>query len=270
MPLNTGDRLGPYEIVRAIGSGGMGDVYAALDTRLGRQVAIKLVRGPFSERFEREARAISALNHTHVCALYDVGHDAGLNYLVMELIDGKPLRGPLPAAEAVEYAIQIADALDAAHRKGIVHRDLKPANILVTKTGVKLLDFGLAKAAVASVGSDSTITHAITAEGQIVGTLQYMAPEQLEGKEATPRSDIFSFGCVLYEALSGNPPFAGASSASLIAAIMTSAPQPLSERQPLTPVAVGRIVQTCLAKDPDARFQSARDLKLALEWAAGD
>src|SRR6516162_2887861 len=199
MPLVSGTRLGPYEILALIGKGGMGEVYKARDTRLDRTVAIKVAAAKFSERFEREARAVAALNHPHICTLYDVGPD----YLVMEYVEGQPLKGPLPVEKAVEYARRILDALDAAHRLGIVHRDLKPANILVTKNGVKLLDFGLAKAerAKATSASDETVTQTITQEGVIVGTLQYMAPEQLQGKGVDARSDLFSFGCVLYEIL---------------------------------------------------------------------
>src|SRR4029077_5323253 len=179
MPLSVGDKLGPYEIIAPIGAGGMGDVYKARDTRLDRIVAVKVSKTEFSERFEREAHAVAALNHPNICTL----HDVGPTYLVMELVEGAPLKGPLPVAKAVEYAGQILDALDAAHRKGITHRDLKPANILITKQGIKLLDFGLAKQSVIS-DSDATVFAGITAEGQILGTLQYMSPEQLQGKEA--------------------------------------------------------------------------------------
>src|SRR6266542_2583079 len=193
MPLSPGTRLGPYEILAPIGAGGMGEVYKARDTRLDRIVAIKVSREQFSERFEREARAVAALNHPHICQLYDVGP----NYLVMEFVEGTPLPGPLPVEKAVEYAGQILEALDAAHRKGITHRDLKPANILVTKTGLKLLDFGLAKTTAVVNADDQTVANALTGEGEILGTLHYMSPEQLQGKEADPRSDIFSFGLVL-------------------------------------------------------------------------
>src|SRR5881396_1630568 len=188
MPLSVGDRLGPYEILAPIGAGGMGEVYKARDTRLDRVVAIKISKDQFSERFDREARAVAALNHPHICQLYDVGP----NYLVMEFIEGAPLKGPLPIEKAVEYAGQILDALDAAHRKGITHRDLKPANILVTKQGIKLLDFGLAKQRAPLAQADATLTAALTSQGQILWTLQYMAPEQLQGKEIDARSDLFS------------------------------------------------------------------------------
>src|SRR5438105_11283989 len=194
MQLTPGTTLGPYEIVELVGAGGMGEVYRARDTRLGRDVAVKVSAERFSERFEREARAVAALNHPHVCQVYDVGPD----YLVMEFIEGKPLRGPLSADSAIRYGIQILDGLDAAHRRGIVHRDLKPANILVTKSGVKLLDFGLAKVA-GSVHSDPESTHtlAITGENTIVGTLAYMSPEQLQAQPVDTQSDIFPFGLVL-------------------------------------------------------------------------
>jgi serine/threonine protein kinase len=211
MPLSAGDRLGPYEILAPIGAGGMGQVWKARDPRLDRIVAIKISREQFSERFELEARAVAALNHPHICQLYDVGPD----YLVMEFVDGAPLKGPLPIEKSVEYAAQILDALDAAHQKGITHRDLKPDNILVTKQGIKLLDFGLAKRqGTALKETDATLTHAMTQQGQILGTFQYMSPEQLQGKEVDPRSDLFSFGCVVYEMLTGKRAFEGQSTAS--------------------------------------------------------
>src|SRR5580658_9650409 len=258
MPLATGTRLGPYEIVAPIGKGGMGEVYRARDTRLGRDVAIKISAEKFSERFEREARAIASLNHPHICQLYDVGE----NYLVMELIEGVPLKGPLPLEKTVEYATQILDALDAAHQKGITHRDLKPDNILVTKQGIKLLDFGLAKQHRSALKeSDETLTQALTSQGQIVGTWQYLSPEQLQGKEADARSDLFSFGCVLYELLTGKRAFLGSSAASVIAAILEREPAPLEVARPLD-----RVVRRSLTKDPDQRFQTARDLKAALSW----
>jgi len=259
MNLSSGARLGPYEIIAPIGAGGMGEVYRARDPRLGREVAIKVSAAQFSERFEREARAVAALNHPNICTL----HDVGPNYLVMEYIEGAPLKGPLPVGKAVEYAGQILDALDAAHRKGITHRDLKPANILVTKQGVKLLDFGLAKHQAAPLEEGgATLAQELTGEGQIVGTLQYMAPEQLQGKDVDARSDLFSFGCVLYEMLTGKRAFEGESAASVIAAILEREPAPLTVAPPLE-----RIVKRSLAKDPDQRFQTARDLKAALTWA---
>ena len=259
MILTKGARLGPYEILAPLGAGGMGEVYKAKDTRLDRTVAVKVSTAQFTERFEREARAVAALNHPNICTL----HDVGPNYLVMEYIEGVPLKGPLPVGKAVEYAGQILDALDAAHRKGITHRDLKPANILVTKQGIKLLDFGLAKHQAAPLEEGgATLSQALTGEGQIVGTLQYMSPEQLQGQEADARSDIFAFGCVLYEMLTGKRAFEGESAASVIAAILEREPAPLMAAPPLD-----RIVRRSLAKDPDQRFQTARDLKAALGWA---
>jgi Tol biopolymer transport system component/predicted Ser/Thr protein kinase len=260
MSLTAGTRLGPYEILAPIGGGGQGEVYKARDARLNRTVALKVAKEQFSERFHREAEAVAALNHPHICTLHDVGPD----YLVMEYVEGQPLKGPLPVEKAVEYARQILDALDAAHRMGIVHRDLKPANILVTKNGVKLLDFGLAKAerAKAISASEETVTQTITQEGTILGTLQYMAPEQLQGKGADARSDLFSFGCVLYEMLTGKRAFEGESAPSVIAAVLEREPAPLEVSPPLE-----RVVKSCLAKDPEQRFQTARDVKRALEWA---
>jgi eukaryotic-like serine/threonine-protein kinase len=259
MPLSVGNKLGPYEILALIGEGGMGEVWKARDTRLDRIVALKVSKREFSERFEREARSIAALNHPHICQLYDVGP----NYLVMEFVEGPPLKGPLPVEKAAEYAGQILDVLDTAHRKGITHRDLKPANILVTRQGIKLLDFGLAKLKTAPLAeTDATVTQPLTARGQILGTLQYMSPEQLQGKEADARSDLFSFGCVLYEMLTGRRAFDGASSASVIAAILEREPAPLEAAPPLD-----RVVRRALVKDPEQRFQTARDLKAALTWA---
>jgi Tol biopolymer transport system component len=257
MALAVGTKLGSYEILTPIGAGGMAEVWKARDSRLDRIVAIKVANEKFTERFEREARAVAALNHPNICTL----HDVGPNYLVMEYIEGSPLRGPLPLEKAIEYSGQILDALDAAHRKGITHRDLKPANILVTKRGIKLLDFGLAKQTV-RLGEDEP-TKVLTDQGQIIGTLQYMSPEQLQGKEADPRSDLFSFGCVLYEMLTGKRAFEGSSSASVIAAILEREPAPLNLSPPLE-----RVIKKSLAKDPEERFQTARDLKTALLWAA--
>lgn len=267
MPLAAGERLGPYEILALIGAGGMGEVYRARDTRLDRIVAVKVCKEKFSERFEREARAVAALNHPHICHLYDVGP----NYLVMEYIEGtavvsKEKPGPLPLDKALEYGAQICDALDAAHSKGITHRDLKPANILVTKSGgVKLLDFGLAKHSRDRQGAeqDETLTMALTGEGQIVGTLYYMSPEQVQGQDAGPGSDIFSFGLVLYEMLTGKRAFDGKSSASVIAAILE---RPAPSVANVAPVALDRVLSKCLEKDPERRWQSARDLKTELEW----
>ncbi len=236
--LTPGVQIGPYKIEAALGAGGMGDVYRALDTRLNRMVAIKVAKENFGERFEREARAIAALNHPNICTLYDVGP----NYLVMELVEGKPLKGPLPLDQALQYAAQICDALDAAHRKGITHRDLKPGNILVTKQGIKLLDFGLARMAPGE--NDPTLTHA----GDVMGTPAYMAPEQREGKPGDARSDIYAFGCVLYEMLTGK--------------------RAAQERTPVEPTALEGVLGTCLEKDPEDRWQSARDMKRALALPA--
>jgi Tol biopolymer transport system component len=258
MPLLPGAKLGPYTILAPIGSGGMGEVWKATDTRLDRTVAVKVCKIEFSERFEREARAVAALNHPHICHLYDVGPD----YLVMEFVEGASLRGPLPVAKAVEYGCQILDALDAAHKIDITHRDLKPGNIVVTRQGIKLLDFGLAKQGAGSKETDATVTSALTSQGQIVGTLQYMSPEQLHGKEADARSDLFSFGCVLYEMLTGERAFDGATAASVIAAILEREPEKLDTTPPLE-----RVIRTCLAKDPEQRFQTALDLKRNLLWA---
>src|ERR1039458_7265538 len=274
LPLNT--RLGPYEIIGPLGAGGMGDVYKARDTRLDRTVAIKIcgVRSP--PRFEREAGAISSLNHPHICALYDIGRENSLEFLVMEHLEGESLEarlrnGPLPVAEALRIAIQIAGALDAAHRKGVIHRDLKPGNVMLTSAGAKLLDFGLAKIAEAAPGPGSntslpTVAHTLTTEGTILGTFQYMAPEQLAGKECDPRSDIFSFGAVLYEMITGRKAFTGASQASLITALMSADPPPVSAAQPMATPALDRLIRKCLAKSADDRWQSARDLLSELQW----
>jgi len=274
MTLTPGARLGPYEIVAHSGAGGMGDVYRARDVRLDREVAIKTIKGPFTERFEREARAISALNHPNICTLYDVGDHEGHGYLVMEYVDGKPIAGPLPPDQAITYGIQICDALHAAHKKGIVHRDLKPANILLTRQGIKLLDFGLAKlgmpgqsAILSGAGShvEQATMAALTGAHTIVGTPQYMAPEQIEGRDADARSDIFAFGCVLYELLTGHRAFEGKSSSSIMAAILATTPRPIEELVPLTPPALERVVTRCLEKDPENRWPTADALRRALE-----
>jgi serine/threonine-protein kinase len=262
MPLAVGDKLGPYEILAPLGAGGMGEVYRAHDPRLNRDVAIKVSNAEFSERFVHEARSIAALNHANICTLYDVGP----NYLVMEYIEGTPLKGPLPLDKTLQYAAQICDALDAAHRKNITHRDLKPANILVTKAGVKLLDFGLAKMGPTAKAEEATVTMALTGKGEILGTLLYMSPEQVNGEEADPRSDIFSFGLVLYEMLTGKRAFDGKSQASVIAAILE---RPAPSVSDLAPVALDRVLKRCLEKDPENRWQSARDLKAALELVVG-
>jgi serine/threonine-protein kinase len=261
--LTAGERLGPYEVLEKIGAGGMGEVWKARDTRVGRTVAVKVCAERFSERFEREAQAIAALNHPHVCTLYDVGP----NYLVMEYIDGQPLKGRLPVKRAIEYSREILEALDAAHRQGIVHRDLKPANILVTARGLKLLDFGLAKMrSTTAVAAEATSTMTATGEQTIAGTPQYMAPEQIEAKPVDARTDIFAFGCVLHEVLTGEPAFGGKTVSSIMAAVLASEPVPVSQLQPEIPAGYGRIVHTCLAKDPQERFQSAPEVLRALDW----
>ncbi|HET9319325.1 MAG TPA: protein kinase [Bryobacteraceae bacterium] len=284
MSLAPSTRLGPYEILSAIGAGGMGEVYRARDTRLDRTVAIKVLPEHLSsnpqlrERFEREAKAISSLSHPHICPLYDVGQQDGVDFLVMEHLEGETLahrlkKGPLAAEQVLQYAIQITDALDTAHRHGVIHRDLKPGNIMLTKTGAKLLDFGLAKvrAAEAAAGMTAlpTQTTPLTGEGTILGTLQYMAPEQLEGAEADARTDIFALGTVIYEMATGQKAFAGKSQASVTSAIMTVEPPLISTLQPLAPAPLDHVVQTCLAKDPDARWQTAHDVLIELKWIAG-
>ncbi len=283
MTLPNGARLGPYEIQAALGAGGMGEVYKAKDTRLNRTVAIKVLPShlrddpDLRQRFDREAQAIAALEHPHICVLYDIGHDAGTDFLVMEYLEGETLaarlaKGPLPLDQVLRFAVEIADALDKAHRKGIVHRDLKPGNVMLTKGGVKLLDFGLAKlqasGAVAGLNIAATITGPLTGQGAILGTLQYMSPEQIEGKEADARSDIFSFGVLVYEMATGKKAFDGKSHASLIAKILEHDPPPMSSVQPVTPPSLDRVIKRCLAKDPDDRWQTARDLTVELKWVA--
>jgi Tol biopolymer transport system component len=287
MSLASGTKLGPYEIQSPLGAGGMGEVYRARDPRLDREVAIKVLPASLSsdpslkQRLEREAKAISKLSHPHICALHDIGHQDGVDFLVMELLEGETLeqrlvRGPLPAEQTLRYAAQIADALAKAHKLGITHRDLKPANVMLTKSGAKLLDFGLAKhsgkAPLADALTEMTLEQAkLTSAGMIVGTFQYMAPEQLEGKEADARTDIFALGELIHEMATGKPAFSGKSRASLIAAILTTEPAPISQLQPMTPVALEHVVKKCLAKDPDERWQSAGDLASELSWilAAG-
>ena len=282
MSLNSGTRLGPYEIQSPLGAGGMGEVYRAHDTRLERTVAIKVLPSNLSadpnlrQRLEREAKAVSKLSHPHICTLHDIGHQDGIDFLVMELVEGETLeqrllKGPLPTDQTIRYGAQIADALAKAHKLGITHRDLKPSNIMLTKSGAKLMDFGLAKRSgpspLASALTEMTIEHAkLTSEGMLVGTFQYMAPEQLEGKEADARTDIFAFGEVLYEMATGKPAFSGKSRASLIASILTTDPPPMAQLQPLTPPALERVVKKCLGKDPEERWQSASDLTSELNW----
>ncbi|MCZ6706369.1 MAG: protein kinase [Chloroflexi bacterium] len=286
MTLTAGKQLGPYEILAPLGAGGMGEVYAARDTRLGRTVAIKVLPSHLSsdpgacERFEREARAISSLNHPNICTLYDIGHQDGVHFLVLEHLEGDTLAkrlasGALPLDQVLRIAAEIADALDKAHRQEIFHRDLKPGNIMVTKSGAKLLDFGLAKvgnpargAPDSELSSLPTVRGDLTAEGTILGTFQYMAPEQLEGNEADARSDVFALGAVVYEMATGRKAFGGKSQASLIASILQREPPSISSIQPMAPPALDRLVQTCLAKDPDERWQTAHDVMLQLRWIA--
>ena len=282
MAIASGSQLGPYEILSPLGAGGMGEVYEANDTRLDRTVAIKVLPEHLSsdaerrERFEREARAVSSLNHPHICTLHDVGEHDGIHFLVMELVEGESLadrlkKGALPFEQAIDCAAQIADALDKAHRAGIVHRDLKPGNVMLTRTGVKLLDFGLAKTREENIvgeGSEQpTRNKPLTGEGTILGTVQYMAPEQLEGKDVDARADLFALGAVLYEMLTGRKAFEGESQASLISAIMSADPPPVSELQAMSPPALDRLVKKCLAKDPEERWHGARDLVTALRWS---
>ena len=284
MALSPGTRLGPHEILSPIGSGGMGEVYKARDTRLDRIVAIKVLLEHLAEslerkaRFEREAKAISQLNHPHICTLYDVGEQDGVDYLVMEYIEGETLaeklkKGALPLDKVLEYGIQIADGLDNAHRAGIVHRDLKPANVMLAKPGVKLLDYGLARVladATVPVSSEAPTQQKDLTDGQsIIGTLAYMAPEQLEGKPSDARTDIFAFGALLYEMLTGRKAFTGESQASLIAAILEREPPPISSLEPMSPPALEQTVNTCLTKDPEDRWQGAGDLGRQLKIIRG-
>jgi serine/threonine protein kinase/Tol biopolymer transport system component len=287
MAITIGTRLGPYEVLSPIGAGGMGEVYKARDTRLNRTVAIKVLPEHFAdrpqvhERFEREAKTIASLNHPHICTLYDMGHQDGTDYLVMEYLEGETLaerlhRGPLPLRQFLQYAIDIADALDKAHRKGITHRDLKPGNIVLTKSGTKLIDFGLAKLrqeATSRSGPLSTLPTVgvpLTAEGTILGTLNYMAPEQVEGKMEgiDARTDIFAFGVMVYEMATGKKAFEGKNQASVISAILKDDPPPISSLQPMTPPELDRVVKKCLAKEPEKRWQDAGDLCDELKWIA--
>jgi len=282
--VNPGTRLGPYEILAPVGAGGMGEVYRARDTRLNRDVAVKVLPAHLKSdpalraRFDREAKSISSLNHSHICQLYDVGSQDGVDYLVLEFLEGETLehrlqRGPLPARQALEYGIEIAEALDRAHHQGIVHRDLKPGNVMLTKTGAKLMDFGLAKppaTLAAAAGSDTptlaSVSKPLTVEGAIIGTYQYMAPEQLQGQDADARSDIFAFGSVLYEMAAGRRAFAGKSAVGVMSAILERDPEPLSKLQALFPPALDHVIQRALEKDPEKRWQSAADLAAELRW----
>src|ERR1039457_5827223 len=297
MALTSGTKLGPYEIQSPLGAGGMGEVYRALDTRLDRTVAIKVLASHLSsspelkQRMEREARAISSLNHPHICHLYDIGLQDGTDYLVMEFLEGETLaerlrKGAMPMNEILKIGIAIAEALAVAHPQGIVHRDLKPGNIMLTQGGAKLMDFGLAKplglqttgagsgappsfTALQTLSGPSPLSPLTTA-GSIVGTIQYMSPEQIEGKEADARSDIFAFGAVLYEMAAGKRPFEGKSQISLASSILEKDPDPISALKPLTPTAFEHVVTTCLQKNPEERFQTAHDIKLELQWVATD
>jgi eukaryotic-like serine/threonine-protein kinase len=288
MAMAPGTKVGPYEIQAPLGAGGMGEVYRARDTRLERTVAIKILASHLSpdsqakQRFEREARVISSLNHPNICHLYDIGNQDGVDFLVMEFLEGETLgdrlrKGPLPSEPMFKYALEICEGLEKAHKSGVVHRDLKPANIMLTKAGAKLMDFGLAKAVDQANAPSSALTATIAAtnrnqplteQGMVVGTFQYISPEQLEGKEADERSDIFALGAVLYEMATGKRAFEGKTTASVIAAVLERDPAPVSAVHPASPSALDRVVETCIAKDPDERFQSMHDLKLQLKWIA--
>jgi eukaryotic-like serine/threonine-protein kinase len=289
MTLEAGTRLGPYEILAPLGAGGMGEVYQAKDTRLDRTVAVKVLPEHLSasdelrQRLEREARTVSQLSHPHICALYDVGHQDGTDYLVMEYLEGETLserlaKGALLPEQTLRYGIEMADALESAHRAGVIHRDLKPGNVMLTRSGVKLLDFGLAKlhamggpnvlSGMSRLATEASPSAPLTERGTILGTFQYMSPEQLEGKEADARSDIFAFGCVLYEMATGKKAFSGKSQASLIGSILKEEPPAVSQVAPMTPPALDRVVKTCLSKDPEDRFQTAHDVRLQLQWIA--
>ena len=294
MALTSGTKLGPYEVQSPLGAGGMGEVYRARDTRLDRTVAIKVLPHHLSsnpdlkQRFEREARSISSLNHPRICTLHDVGHQDGIDFLVMEYLEGESLadrlrKGALSIKEALRVGIEVCEALEAAQRAGIIHRDLKPGNIMLTKSGAKLMDFGLAKAAATSIGaqgasapllsaaktmSEATPLSPLTTAGTVIGTIQYMAPEQIEGKEADARSDLFALGAVLYEMTTGRRPFEGKSQLSLASAILEKEPEPIRTIKPLTPAVFEHVVNTLLAKNPEDRFQTAHDVRLELEWIA--
>jgi Tol biopolymer transport system component len=280
MPLTSGTKLGPYEIQSPVGAGGMGEVYRARDTRLHRIVAIKILPSHLSDkpearqRFDREARAISSLNHPNICTLYDVGQQDGMDFLVMEFLEGETLadrlaKGPLPPEQVLKCGVEICEGLEKAHRGGVVHRDLKPGNIMLTKSGAKLMDFGLAKEA-SSLGATAMTAmvsaQPLTEQGTIVGTFQYMSPEQVQGRDADARSDIFALGAVLYEMITGKRAFSGQSQISVASAILEKDPDPITASRPLSPPALEYVVRNCLAKDPDGRFQTAHDVKLQLKW----
>jgi serine/threonine protein kinase len=295
MALTAGTKLGPYEIQSPLGAGGMGEVYRAMDTRLDRAVAIKVLASHLSsspelkQRMEREARAISSLNHPNICHLYDIGSQDGTDYLVMEFLEGETLaerlrKAAMPLSEILKIGIAVAEALAVSHRQGVVHRDLKPGNIMLTQGGAKLMDFGLAKplglqttaagsgsapsfTAVATLSGPSPLSPLTTA-GSIVGTIQYMSPEQIEGKEADARSDIFAFGAVLYETVTGRRPFTGKSQISLASSILEKDPEPISATNPLIPSAFEHVLTTCMQKNPEDRFLAAHDIKLELQWIA--
>ena len=293
MALTSGTKLGPYEIQSPLGAGGMGEVYRARDTRLDRTVAIKVLPSHLSDdpqlkqRMEREAKAISALQHANICTLYDIGTQDGTGFLVMEYLEGQTLaerlaKGPLPLDQVLKIGTEIAQALEKAHQQGIIHRDLKPANIMLNKAGAKLMDFGLAKPEMSissqavgpftpstptmNLASLTSAASPLTQEGSIVGTFQYMAPELLQGAEADARSDLFSFGCVLYEMITGRRAFEGKSQLSVFSAILEKDPEPISASQPLAPPMLDRVVCACLAKDPADRIQSAHDVAMDLSW----
>ena len=286
MTLTAGARLGPYEILSSLGAGGMGEVYRARDTRLARDVAIKVLPEHLSsmpdrrQRFEREAKMVAQLSHSHICALHDVGHEGDVDYIVMDCLEGETLfarllAGPLPIAEALVFGIQISEALDHAHHAGVIHRDLKPGNIFLTKKGVKVLDFGLAtrRALPSATAADAElptetaeVAGPLTEPGTIQGTLPYMAPEQLRGEEADARTDIFAFGVLLYEMVTGRRPFSGKSQPELMSSILRDEPKPLAEIVPLAPPALERLIRQCLAKNPDDRWEAAHDLTNALRW----
>ena len=285
MTLETGTRLGPYEIVSLLGKGGMGEVYKARDTRLEREVAIKVLRAEwsedprFKERLEREAKKISQLQHHNICTLHDVGSQDGVDYLVMEYLHGETVesrlnnKGPLPIPEVLKIGSQIAEAIEAAHRRGVVHRDLKPGNVILTAAGAKVVDFGLARDATppgqAVDTQAATFAAPITEEGSFAGTMPYMAPEQLEGRAADARADIWALGCVLYEMATGERPFRGATRASLVTAIMSAEPEPVSRKRSIAPERLDWVMKRCLAKDPERRWHSARDVAIELDAIAG-